>query len=138
MPEKRILLVDDEEELLKGMKIRLTSWGYGVITATCGEEAIRIAKESKGFLDAIVLDVMMPEMDGIETLRQIKNFDKKIPIFMLTAYTSDETVKKTTDLGIAGFIPKGSAFTGASSMLRTAIKGAKKAVRKKPERKELI
>lgn len=132
MPVKRILLVDDEGELLKALRIRLTSWGYDVITTSTGEEAIRIAKGGKKFLDAIILDIMMPGIDGIETLRRIRRFDKTIPIFMLTAYTSEERMKKTEAFGISGFLPKGGAgFIGTSEMLRIALKGAKKATGKK-------
>ena len=138
MTRKRVLLVDDEEELLKAMRIRLVSWGYDVVTATSGEEAIRIAKKIKGELDAIILDIMMPGIDGIEVLRRIRRFDKKIPVLMLTAYTSEEGVKKTDTFGISGFIPKGAECGEPSNILRVALKGAKKAVRRKSKREELI
>ena len=123
MPPKRILLVDDEEELLKAMKIRLASWGYDVITATNGKEAIRLIK--KEIPEAIILDIMMPEIDGIETLRQIRRFNKKIPVIMLTAYGDKERLEKTRKLGIAGFIQKGTEFENASNLIRVALKGQK-------------
>jgi DNA-binding response OmpR family regulator len=126
MTKKRILLVDDEEELLKAMRIRLSSWGYDVITATCGEEAIRIAKDSRRFLDAIILDIMMPGIDGIETLRRIRRFNKKVPILMLTAYTSKERMKNAEAFGISGFIPKGAEVGEPSNIIRIVLKGAKK------------
>jgi len=138
MAEKRVLLVDDEGDLLKAMKVRLASWGYDVITATSGQEAIQIVKETKKSLDAIILDIMMPGIDGIETLRRIRRFDKKIPVFMLTAYPSEDRMKRTEELGISGFIPKVSEFAEASKMIQVALKGAKKGVtKKKPQREEL-
>lgn len=123
MPAKRILLVDDEDELLKGMKIRLACWGYDVLIASNGEEAIRIAKERP--VDAIILDIMMPGMDGIEVLKRIRRFNKKIPVFMLTAYGDGERFEKTRKLGISGFIHKGTEFENASEFVRVALKGQK-------------
>ena len=70
MAKKRILLVDDEEELLDMMRIKLASWGYDVLTATGGKEAIRLVKTKVP--DAVILDIKMPQLDGIETLRQIR------------------------------------------------------------------
>jgi DNA-binding response OmpR family regulator len=124
MPRKRVLLVDDEEELLKAMKIRLASWGYDVITATNGKEAIRLVK--KEVPDAVILDIMMPEMDGIETLKRIRRVNKKIPVLMFTAYSNGERMKLSNEFGISGFIPKGADATDASEAIRIILKGAKK------------
>lgn len=123
MSGKRILLVDDEEELLKAMRIRLASWGYDVLTATNGKEAIRLVK--KEVPDAVILDIMMPEWDGIETLKRIRRFNKKLPVLMLTAYGDDEKFAGARELGISGFIPKGSKFESASELVRIALKGQK-------------
>ena len=123
MTGKRILLVDDEEELLKAMKVRLAALGYDVFTAVNGEEAIRFVKMNVP--DAVILDIMMPKLDGIETLRQIRCFNKNIPVFMLTAYGDYENVGNTMDLGIAGFIHKGIEFENASELIRIALKGQK-------------
>lgn len=123
MPGKRILLVDDEEELLKGMRVRLASWGFDVLTATNGKEAISLVKKKTP--DAIILDIMMPVMDGIETLRRIRRFDKQLPVLMLTAYGDEEKFAKTKNLGISSFIHKGSKFADASELVRIALKGQK-------------
>ena len=131
MPMTRVLLVDDEEEFLKAMKIRLTAWGYDVLTAANGKEAIRIVKEK--VLDVVLLDIMMPEMDGIETLCQIRGFNKNLPVLMLTAYGDEEKIKKTVGLGISAFIPKGGEFSNVSEATRTALKGIIKVI-KIPER----
>lgn len=118
---KRILIVDDETELLKAMRIRLASWGYDVLTAVNGKEAIRLVKSDVP--DAVILDIMMPEWDGIETLKRIRRFNKKIPVFMLTAYGDEERFEKTRELGISGFIHKGAEFENASEFVRVALKG---------------
>lgn len=123
MATKKILIVDDEAELVKAMRIRLVSWGYDVLTATSGKEAVRLVKREMP--DAIILDIMMPEMDGIEALQQIRRFNKKIPVIMLTAYSDEERFAKTKKLGIAGFIQKGAEFENASNLVRVALKGQK-------------
>ena len=120
---KKILVIDDEPELLKAMRIRLVSWGYDVLTATNGEEAIQLVK--KEVPDAIILDIMMPEMDGIKTLKRIRRFNKKVSVFMLTAYGDEERFEKTRKLGISGFIHKGTEFENASEFIRIALKGQK-------------
>lgn len=125
MPAKRILLVDDEPDLLKAMRIRLASWGYDVLTATNGKDAIQLVK--KEMPDAVILDIIMPEMDGVETLKRIRRFNKTIPVLMFTAYTTKERLTISDKLGISGFIPKASEYIDASEAIRIVLQGAKDA-----------
>lgn len=128
MAGKKILLVDDEEELLMAMKIRLNSWGYDVATATNGEEALNILK--KDTPDIVVLDIMMPVMDGIETLRRIRKINKTLPVLMLTAYTSEEKIKTTEKFGMSGFVQKGGDLTDVSQAIRVILDGIKNTEKK--------
>ena len=82
----KILVVDDEELLVKGIKFNLQNEGYEVITGCNGQQAIALAKDPS--VDLVVLDVMMPEVDGLEACRRIREFSN-IPIIMLTARTQD-------------------------------------------------
>ena len=82
----KILVVDDEELLVKGIKYNLQNEGYAVITANNGEDAIEMARSSAP--DLVVLDVMMPRVDGLEACRRIREFSD-VPIIMLTARTDD-------------------------------------------------
>ena len=82
----KILVVDDEQLLVKGMKYNLQNDGYEVVTGSNGREAIELARDSAVRL--IVLDVMMPEIDGLEACRRIREFSD-VPIIMLTARTQD-------------------------------------------------
>lgn len=122
MSVKRVLLVDDEEDILNVIKVMVASWGYDVITAMTGEEALEIIKDNKT-IDAVVLDIMMPGIDGIETLRRIRSFNKQLPVFMLTAYPSLKNMREAEKLGISGFIQKGAEFRNASEVIRIALKG---------------
>ena len=84
-PVKTILVVDDEPDAIELVEFNLRAAGYGVIAAEDGEEAIRKARE--GLPDLIVLDVMLPEVDGMAACRTLKNdpITSDIPVIMLTA-----------------------------------------------------
>jgi DNA-binding response OmpR family regulator len=92
-----ILLVDDDESLLQGLKLSLSHEGYGVSAVTRGEAALEFI--SKKHADLVVLDVMMPGMDGIEVLRRIRTnpATQRLAVMMLTAKDSDEA--KITGFG---------------------------------------
>lgn len=82
----KILVVDDEELLVKGIRFNLQNDGYQVVTGSNGREAIELAHDPEVRL--IVLDVMMPEIDGMEACRRIREFSD-VPVIMLTARTLD-------------------------------------------------
>ncbi len=82
----KILVVDDEELLVKGIRFNLQNDGYEVVTGTNGREAVELAHDPEVRL--IILDIMMPEIDGLEACRLIREFSD-VPIIMLTARTQD-------------------------------------------------
>lgn len=103
---KKILVVDDEENIRQLYKEELAEEGYEVYLAANGEEAIRMVDEVSP--DLVTLDVRMPGMDGIEVLRAIKEKKRELPMIMCTAYpeykhdfgvwASEAYVVKSTDL----------------------------------------
>jgi DNA-binding response OmpR family regulator len=103
---KKILVVDDETELLKALSIRLKTSGYEVITASDGQEGLEKAKSLNP--DLIVLDILMPKMDGYEVCRMLK-FDEKyksIPVIMLTAKAQDIDKAMGKKVGADDYITK--------------------------------
>ena len=82
----KILVVDDEELLVKGIRFNLQNEGYEIITGSNGTEAVELAKQNTP--DLIILDVMMPEMDGMTACARIREFSD-VPIILLTAKTDD-------------------------------------------------
>lgn len=82
----KVLIVDDEKLLVKGIKFNLEQEGYQVITAFDGEEAVRLAHDDS--IDIILLDIMLPKMDGFTACRNIRSFSN-VPIIMLTAKSED-------------------------------------------------
>lgn len=85
--KKRILVVDDDPDILKVNRILLEREGYDVLTATGGEEAIDLVRQ--GEVDLMVLDIMMPDVDGFEVCQRLKESDGafQVPVLMLTAKT---------------------------------------------------
>ena len=86
----RILVVDDDEMILESLVSILESEGYIASTARTGEEAI--AKTEKEFFNAMLIDIHLPDMTGIEVLKALKDAEKDIPVIMTTFHGSEELV----------------------------------------------
>jgi two-component system alkaline phosphatase synthesis response regulator PhoP len=104
--EYKILLVDDEEDILEFLSYNLKKEGYNVFTANNGKEAVIVAKKENPHL--IILDVMMPDMDGIETCREIREIPglKDVMIAFLTARSEDYSQIAGFDVGADDYINK--------------------------------
>src|SRR3990172_507993 len=84
----KVLVVDDEEDILEVIQDRLEAYGFAVVTAGNGLEALK--KLSMEKFDGIFLDVKMPEMGGIEALEEIRKRDRNIPIIIITSSSTRE------------------------------------------------
>jgi len=103
---KKILAVDDEKNIVRLVQLNLQKEGYDVITATNGREALERVAEDRP--DLIVMDVMMPEMDGFEALRRLKEdaATAEIPVIMLTAKAQDADVFRGWQSGVDCYLTK--------------------------------
>ena len=101
--KKSILIVDDEVSILKFLRSNLDDKGYAVISASNGEEALHTIERE--LPDLIVLDVMMPKMDGFEVCRRLREWSQ-IPIIMLSARGDEKDKVKCLDLGADDYIVK--------------------------------
>ncbi len=104
---KRVLLVDDEDDIREVAQVSLEMvGGWTIYTANCGSKGIEVAAKEKP--DAILLDVMMPDMDGPTTFQKLQERDdtKEIPVILLTAKVQAADKKRFEELGVAGLIPK--------------------------------
>ena len=99
----KILVVDDEKLLVKGMKFNLENEGYEVECAYDGAAAVELAREGK--FDLIVLDVMMPEVDGLEACMRIREFSN-VPVIMLTAKSEDADKLMGFECGADDYLTK--------------------------------
>jgi two-component system phosphate regulon response regulator PhoB len=106
MANERILIVDDEEDVLELVQYNLDRNGYHVETATSGEQAL--AKTKKKLPDLIILDLMLPGIDGLEVCKQLKSDVKteSIPIIMLTAKGEEADIVTGLELGADDYVTK--------------------------------
>ena len=104
--KKRVLIVDDEQDMVFGLQMMLEAGGFEVISAFDGQEALLKAREKNP--DLIVLDLMLPKLDGYKVCRMLKFDEKyrKIPIIMLTARTSEDEEKMGFEVGANAYLTK--------------------------------
>ncbi|HUO83607.1 MAG TPA: response regulator, partial [Thermoanaerobaculia bacterium] len=100
----RILIIDDEEVLRDVLETVLRREGFEVMSAASGEEGLACLDE--GDVDLVILDVMLPGMSGMETLRSIKDSDPQLPVIIVTAYSSIDGAIDAMRQGAFHYIPK--------------------------------
>ena len=105
MSDITVLVVDDEARMRKLIKDFLMQKGYGILEAGDGEEALKVYEENRNKIKLILLDVMMPKLDGWSVLRQIRQ-DSKVPIIMLTARGEEQDELFGFELGVDEYISK--------------------------------
>lgn len=127
----KILVVDDEQLLVKGVKFNLENEGYTVETAYDGETAVELARNS-GF-DLIILDLMMPKLDGLSACMKIREFSN-VPIIMLTAKSEDADKVMGFESGADDYVTKPFNILELKARIRAMLRRAgvatQKAVRK--------
>ncbi|MEA3221877.1 MAG: response regulator, partial [Thermodesulfobacteriota bacterium] len=106
MPKKKILVVDDEKDIVELIKFNLIREGFEMITSYNGEDALKLVKGKSP--DLIILDLMLPGMDGLEVCRILKRNSStfSIPIIMLTAKGEETDIVTGLELGADDYIPK--------------------------------
>ncbi len=123
----RILVVDDEKLLVKGIKFNLENEGYEVEGVYDGEDAIAIARQ--GGIDLIILDLMMPKIDGLEACRRIREFSN-VPIIMLTARSEDNDKIIGLEYGADDYITKPFNIMELKARIRAILRRTSNVERK--------
>ena len=100
----KILVVDDDPEVRMATRDFLSSKGYDVSVAEGGRDALRQLDSSPA--DVVLLDVAMPDMDGLETLKRIVSAHPNVPVIMVTANADIKITSKVLQLGAADYVPK--------------------------------
>ena len=104
MSKKRILVIDDEPSIRFLLNEFLTDIGYECIEAERAIKGIEVLKREK--IDLIILDIQLPQMNGLEAIQKIREINKDVPVFMLTAFSNMKSVVENLGVSIQGFIPK--------------------------------
>ena len=120
---KKILIVDDEENMLALFKRVLGKEGYQLACVSSGQKAVQLAKEETFAL--AILDVSMPDMDGIEALAKLKIMDRKMPVIMITAFPSWDTEQAARRLGCADYLPKPLDMKRLKALVREKMRTTK-------------
>lgn len=126
MAKARILVVDDEEDILQLLRYNLERAGYEVVEAGDGAAAMAIAQREPP--DLFVLDVMMPRMDGIDTCRRIREHAtlRKIPVLMLTARSAEEDHVRGLDVGADIYLTKPISIPLLLSQVRAMLRSTQR------------
>lgn len=124
MQKSKILIVDDEVHILELLKYNLESNGFDVIQAETGEEALKQLSQFE--VDAVILDLMLPGIDGIEVLRQIRQSDNRhLPVMMLTAKNEEIDAVIGLEMGADDYVGKPFRTRELISRIKSVIRRSK-------------
>jgi DNA-binding NtrC family response regulator len=115
---EKVLLVDDEKDFLEVMAERMAARGIEVSTASSAAEAIRLAEKES--FDAIIVDLMMPEMDGIEALKLLKKEKPESQVILLTGHATLEKGIEAMKLGAVDFLEKPADINQLTNKIKKA------------------
>jgi len=120
----KILIVDDEKDTCEVLTEILTEEGYQTFYALSGQSALTKVKRNKP--DLVLLDIKMPEMDGVEVLKRIKKTDKDIEVVMITAYGALDTARDAMRQGAFDYVTKPFDMNFIKMVVKEALKEKKK------------
>jgi two-component system, OmpR family, KDP operon response regulator KdpE len=130
-PALRVLIVDDETAIRRALRPPLVELGFQVVEASRGEEALQALRTAT--CDAVLLDVNMPGIGGIETLRRIRAMAPRLPILMLTVRDQEEEKVQALDLGADDYVTKPFSTRELIARIRAAVRRVKAPVRPENE-----
>ncbi|MFC1557934.1 response regulator [candidate division KSB1 bacterium] len=116
-----ILIVDDNRDIRKVLKMQLELLGYKSLQASNGYEAMKVFEDNRNRIDLVLLDLIMPLMDGMETFRHLKKIKSDINVLILTGDIQDEKVEKMLNEGAKGFIKKPFQLSNLSNIINKTI-----------------
>ncbi|MGI8606154.1 MAG: response regulator transcription factor [Gaiellaceae bacterium] len=99
-----VLVADDDKDILQLLRLRLELWGYGVVQAANGVQALELARELEPAL--VILDVMMPGLDGLHVAQELRAGNSRIPIILLTARIQETDVEAGLEAGADAYLGK--------------------------------
>ncbi len=123
MGGRRVLVIEDQEDLAALYESALSKEGYEVSKAYTGEEGVALF-EDNGF-DAVMLDMTLPEMHGLQTLQEIRSRNANVPVVVVTGETDDETRHTSERLGVQEYLSKPADHRQIISALRRALSDPK-------------
>lgn len=120
-----ILIVDDESAIRRALKTTLKDLGFSTIEAARGEEAVALVRT--GSFDAVLLDINMPGMSGVQACRAMRQFSEQLPILMLTVRDSEDDKVEALDAGASDYVTKPFQLRELTARIRASMRMANKA-----------
>ncbi len=114
-----VLVIADEIKLLRHIHHKLDSWGFNARAANTSKQGLEYIREKEPSL--VIIDLEMPEMDGIELLRNIRSTNSTLPVLLLAGYVADEWMKEAKKMGVKAFLPKSYEFNKALPVINSCI-----------------
>jgi two-component system nitrogen regulation response regulator GlnG len=118
-----ILIIDDEADFLFAIEAWMLSKGFTVSTAPDGRAGFEKFKEVRP--DLVFIDILMPEMDGVDTLKEIRKIDEKVPVILITAFGVNKRIEEAEKYNVFGFFRKSQDFEHAATLICDAISDLK-------------
>ena len=115
-----VLVVDDDSSARRVLRVTLSGMGFAIVEAARGEEALSLVRANR--FDAVLLDIDMPGMGGVETCRCIRHAITRLPILMLTVHESEEDKVRALDAGADDYITKPFRLRELTARLRSAVR----------------
>jgi DNA-binding response OmpR family regulator len=123
MGGRRVLVIEDQEDLAALYEAALSKEGYEVSKAYTGEEGVALFEDNGA--DAVVLDMTLPEMHGVQTLQTIRGRNANVPVVVVTGETSEETRRQCERLGVQQYLSKPADYRDIMDALRHALSDPK-------------
>jgi DNA-binding response OmpR family regulator len=123
MGAQHVLVIEDQEDLAALYESALSKEGYEVSKAYTGEEGFALFEDNGA--DAVMLDMTLPEMHGVQTLQAIRNLNANVPVIVVTGETSDETRQQCERLGVQQYLSKPADYRDILAALRGALSDPK-------------
>jgi len=117
---EKILIIEDDPSILRGLEMNLSLEGYCLLTARDGSEGLRLARE--GHPDLILLDIMLPKRDGFEVIREIREDNEEVPILVLSARSEEADKLLGLSLGADDYVTKPFSLPELLARIRTALR----------------
>jgi DNA-binding response OmpR family regulator len=123
MGGQRVLVIEDQEDLAALYEQALAKEGYAVSKAYTGEEGVALFEDNGA--DAVVLDMTLPEMHGVQTLQTIRKLNANVPVVVVTGETSEETRRQCERLGVQQYLSKPADYRDIMDAIRRALSDPK-------------
>lgn len=121
-PKTATVLVIDDEELVRNVsRLMLERLGYRALTAGDGVEGIEVLEQHPGEIDAVLLDMTMPRMGGLETFQELQRRQPGIRVILASGYNEEDAAERFRGHGLAGFLQKPFQMPALSEKLRAAL-----------------